>query len=347
MNTSRTLLSLIAVAGLALTTYACSPPPSDDSPTSDTSSTSDTGNNGGNGGSVDLPMEAGAFSTTDTADDATWTTVDFEQQYDEPPVVFATPSSEGGMGDPAAFQIRNVTTESFEIVAREPASQNGTHDSVESHYLAVEPGESEMPDGSRIAAGRLETNRVADSWNDIDLPDGFDSPIAMAQLQTANNETNSTPDQPSLPWLTVAVANVSSDLFNAAFERSECSEGELTSREDLGWVAFESGTQGTISGADGTSVAYETIRTPEDVTGWDDGGTTVEFERSYDSAPGIVAHKQTWNAEDGGWLRLADASSSGVTALVDETQCSDDERSNTTGESAGLFVFSGSFRVQP
>ncbi len=109
----------------------------------------------------------------------------------------------------------------------------------------------------------------------------------------------------------------------------------------------QSGASGTVADADENEFAYETIRTGDEVQGWDDGGTTVEFDGTYDSTPGIVASKGTRNAPDGGWPRLSDPSPSDVTVRVDEDGCEDSERGNSTGEAAGLFAFSGGFRIQP
>jgi len=103
-------------------------------------------------------MEAGRKRLLDTFSQSTFTRVSFQQQYRTTPLVFALPSSEGS--DPSALRIRNITATGFEVVQVEPAGTDGEHVSMEIHYLAVTPGEHQLPDGTRITGGQTRVSAI-------------------------------------------------------------------------------------------------------------------------------------------------------------------------------------------
>ena len=78
-------------------------------------------------------------------------TVTFRQAYSSPPVV-VTMAPKGGSQDPTAIVIRNVTATGFEAVQVEAPGANGVGPSRTIHYLAMDAGAHELPDGTRILA---------------------------------------------------------------------------------------------------------------------------------------------------------------------------------------------------
>ena len=99
-------------------------------------------------------MEAESTTLAATTTDPAFKTVNFRQSYATPPVVIVLATNE--TPDPSAFRIRNVTTTGFEVVQVEPANADGTQGAMTLHYLAVEPGEHELPDGTRILAATVD-----------------------------------------------------------------------------------------------------------------------------------------------------------------------------------------------
>lgn len=60
---------------------------------------------------------------------------------------------------PQAIRIRNVTTTGFEAAQVEPANVDGVQEAMTMHYLAVEPGTHELPDGTRVLADTVSTTK--------------------------------------------------------------------------------------------------------------------------------------------------------------------------------------------
>jgi len=215
-------------------------------------------------------IEAGtvALPATDVA--STFPPVAFRQTYAERPVVLVLSSSADG--DPVAVRVRDVTATGFELVQVEPGGEDGPHGAVEVHYLAVEPGEHTLADGTRIEAGFVSTTAVQHgrgvtgtlSWDDITFVTSFASPpVLLADLQTAVNEVAAIPGAPSEPWLVVALRSVIETGAEVALERSESAPGEITQPETVGWVAIEAGVITTFQSYDGSTVGLEALLTEE------------------------------------------------------------------------------------
>ena len=291
-------------------------------------------------------LEGGTVNKKDTYATPTWDVVTLQFTY-ETPVLLAIPNTNGG--NPADFRIRNVTQTSFETTLAEPPSEDGPHVAMDIAYVAVEAGQWALPDNRKIAAGFVETTALihkgGGGYKTVSLPGGFTNPIVLAQIQGMANEKNQLPSQPSEPWITVAVSNVTSNSFLVALDGCECFSGPLGGVEKIGWMAIEGNVSGQFLDTDNKSVSYETIDTGNIVTGWDDGGVTVSFGNNYGQIPLFVAKLQTRSEADGGWPRYFGLSNKSVNLLVDEDRCQNGER-NHVGEQAGLFVFSQSFRVQ-
>lgn len=291
-------------------------------------------------------LEGGLVNKKDTYANPTWDKIDLKYTY-ENPILLAIPNTNGG--NPADFKVRNVTTTSFELTLAEPPSEDGPHVAMDIAYVAVEQGQWLLPDGQKIAAGAVNTATLVHSggggFQTINLPAGFTNPIVLAQLQSTNNEQNNLPSQASSPWFTVAVRNVTNTTFQLALDGCECTTMAPGMSEKIGWMAIDGGITSNFIDEDNVPVTYETIRTGNSITGWDNGGVGVGFSANFSAPPLFVAKLQSRNSADGGWPRFYGLSAGAVALLVDEDACQDGERSHP-GEAAGLFVFSNSFRVQ-
>ncbi len=179
-------------------------------------------------------------------------------------------------GDPVAVRVRSVTTTGFELVQVEPGGEDGPHGPVEVHYLAVEPGEHILMDGTRIGAGFVMTTAVqhgtgvvgSRSWDSITFGTSFGSPpVLVAGLQTTANETAAIPGSASEPWLVVAVQGVTASGAEVALERSESAPGEVMGPETIGWVAIEAGVMTTLEANDGSPVGLESLLTATEISG--------------------------------------------------------------------------------
>jgi hypothetical protein len=298
---------------------------------------------------VEWRFEAGSVALPAAEVDSTFVPVSFRQTYAKPPVVVVLSSSADDA--PVAVRVRSVTATGFELVQVEPGGEDGPHGAVEVHYLAVEPGEHILADGTRIEAGFVSTASVQHgsgvvgtrSWDGISFTTAFSSPpVVLADLQTTANEVGAIPGAPSEPWLVVALRSVSEVGAEVALERSESAPGEITEAETVGWVAIESGVLTTLQSNDGSTVGLETLRTAEDIRGFGNGCRRADFTGTYGRAPLVVGHQVTRKGGDGSWLRRCSVDATGVELALDEDRFRDDERSHTT-EAAGLVILGGPF----
>ncbi len=293
-------------------------------------------------------MESDTATLERTSTSHSWTYIPLNQEYDEPPLIFALLTDEGGHA--TALRIQNITTNSFEAIQVEPESYNGKHGAMDIYYIAIEAGEHTLPNGTKIIAGTHDTNSsvgkndsAADVWDTISFSSSFGSaPVVLAMIQGLENEENNIPIENPSPWLTTAVSVVSNDDFLISLERSETNTGSVSNDETIAYLAIDSSAKGSLFDTSCNAVSYEAILTPQSVDGWDDGCDTFNFTNLYTATPHVIATKNTHNENDGGWLRRCSIDASSVGLTVDEDTAADNER-NHSGESAGIFVASGNF----
>ncbi|MEM6886299.1 MAG: autotransporter-associated beta strand repeat-containing protein, partial [Verrucomicrobiota bacterium] len=294
------------------------------------------------------------LSTTDTiSGPAVYTSVSFATYgatFTETPLVFALPTEEGT--NSADLRIRNVTTSGFDIVVAEPDGFDGPHIPMTNvSFIAVTPGRHEIQSGVFLDASRRTIDNTTAST--VVIPGGGTTqsvtfredysaaPAVLAQIQTDNNETRNVPAQTSQPWLTSQVQNVTTSGFDLSLERSETSSGSITTAEQVAILALQNTTSGgSFVDDNGSTISWEAFISGTVVDGWDDGGTTVNFNNSYSSTPLALADKATRIGGDGGWIRRGTLNTGGITLLIDEDTANDIER-NHTNEQASITAFSG------
>ena len=300
-------------------------------------------------------MEANTITIGDTYANPNFTTITLQRTYEQPPLIFALASNQGG--DPAAVKIRNRTNNSFEIVHNEPPNEDGPHIAMDVFYLAIEQGDHVLPDGTRIYAGEIQTQKVrydtsrfsngdTVGWETISFPVPFQArPMVLAQVQTMNSETNNVPSEPSSPWLTAAVQNVKTSSIELSLERSEVVSGQplVTNPETIAYLVMDV-ANGAFNDINNNTISFDTLYSNAVIDGWDNGCDDISFSKPFAGTPLVVATKNTLNGVDGGWLRRCHLTNTSIGLTVDEDRFNDTERGHIQ-ESAGIVAFSEPFQA--
>jgi hypothetical protein len=88
--------------------------------------------------------------------------------------------------DPAVVRIRNVDATGFEIRIQEWDYLDSLHAAETVSYLVMERGSFTLPDGTRVEAGRLETDRTS-SFEAVSFTDSFQTaPVVVAAVASFN-----------------------------------------------------------------------------------------------------------------------------------------------------------------
>ncbi|HBE68944.1 MAG TPA: serine protease, partial [Planctomycetaceae bacterium] len=207
--------------------------------------------------------EAGRITVTDE-----WTTVSLDQSYTDP-VVIAGPASFAGT-DPVTIRLRNVGPNSFQVRLQEWDYLDGNHANETVSYVVVESGTYELPDGTRVHAGRRSVNH---NEQRINFPGVFDStPVVHSQSQTFNGPAA----------IVTRQRQVNAGGFSVRLQEEENADG-THSNEQVGYIAFETGG-GTVGDS-----AYRIARAGN----VNDAFRTVNFQGTFDAPPVFLASMQT------------------------------------------------------
>lgn len=292
-----------------------------------------------------LKFEVQTLTLTDTVN---FTSVNFQQVYDELPVVFVMASEENP--DPATVRIRNVSTSGFELAQVEPEGRNasGLSASMTVQYLAIEPGQHTLADGTEIDVGVHVTSnsvyyRDGASYDAINFDIGFSAtPVLLSQIQTMTNEIAVPPiSNYARPWITATTQNLSSSGFQLILDRSEVNGGTVTSVETVGWLAIARDLNGVIESQAG-DIDFLTSRFTN-IQGWGNNGSCYasNLSRSFNNIQ-VIGGKNTRNGNNGGWGRRCLLSSNRIGFVTDEDQDRDAER-NHIAETFGFIAFDDAF----
>lgn len=293
-------------------------------------------------------MEMAAVTAQDTFTTPAWTSVSFIQPFAVRPVVAVLPTNDGG--DPATLRVRNVTTTGFELLQVEPGANDGPHLAMPTAYIAIEPGNHLLPDGSRITALEHSTTSFANrlistTWDTVFFPTAFaGTPAVIAQIQTIANESLAPPSTSSAPFMDVGLRNVGSTSLQVTLERAESTAGSVTVAERIGIIAIDSGANVSFTDALGSSIVLQALATASNIQGWDNGCYTNAYPVPFAATPLAVASANTRSGNNGGWVRRCSQSSASLGLTVDEDIDTDAERSHI-GESAGIVAASSAFHA--
>jgi len=299
----------------------------------------------------------GAQNYNNTFNNGTFTTVTLTPNFSQTPIVFVLPTIQGG--DPANVRGRNVTPSSFEAAPTEPHREDGPHITMQSTSISVDEGNYTLPDGTRFEVGKDNVtaeqygtgNPGTSSWHQINFNVPFTvAPIVVATIQTMNNEVgengNFPPAVSSLPFLDVAIRNVTPTGFQVALERSEIENGAVLTPETIGYMAMEPAT-GTFVDDNNNTVEYKAF-SYNGARGWSNGCVTANFpDGAFSSTPIAMASKRSRNNPDGGWVRRCSLTATRIGVRIDEDREieGDNERSVSVAqaESISVIAFSRSF----
>jgi len=120
--------------------------------------------------------------------DGEWTTVSFDEAFDDVPVVFTEVQSTNTDDTvqwsltPSLATVRNVTKSGFEVRVHEPNDETPAQQEVA--FVAVEPGRSIHGDG----IAEVSTTGVTDeTWQTVEFEQEFDDvSVLLAEVQTAD-----------------------------------------------------------------------------------------------------------------------------------------------------------------
>ncbi|WP_248910118.1 glucosamine inositolphosphorylceramide transferase family protein [Halocatena marina] len=115
-----------------------------------------------------------------TLADHTWSSVSFDQTFDQTPLVFC--QSETMQGNQAIVtRVSNVSSEGFDVKVQEEEA-NGSHKVESLGYVAIEPGVGTLH-GMAFEAGRTT---IDGHWHSLSFENGFTNPVFLAGMQTYN-----------------------------------------------------------------------------------------------------------------------------------------------------------------
>jgi len=231
------------------------------------------------------------------------------------PVVFALPPTRNGT-NVAVVRITDVQSDEFTVRIKEPPSENGIHGTGETvSYIVLEAGEWELPDGTILEVGTLDTNatvgiNVQNSWEQITFSSVFTSkPVALSQVQS-NNDSH---------YVVTRQRLLNTTGFKVALEENEA-KTTAHGTETIGWLAIENST-GSWDGH-----LYEADRTAKNVThNW----TSITFAQSFSNPPRFMANLGSYHGDDNAHLRYQSLTKDGVEVMVEEDTGHDSETTHT------------------
>ena len=252
-------------------------------------------------------VEMGQAIVQDTFVSPTWTTITFIRPFSTRPIVTVLPTTNGG--DPMTLRIRNVTTTSFDVITTEPNGNDGPHLQNTTAYLAIEPGNHVLPDGSRIVAIEHSTisfasQLISTTWDPVAFPAVFPTaPAVVVQIQTMANETGTPPGTSSIPFMDVGIQNVSAASLQVTLERAESTSGTISTSERIGIIAIENNTDLSFVDSFGTNARLQGVLTSDNIRGYDDGCYTNNYPGAFGATPLSVASMNRRDGNNGGWVR--------------------------------------------
>ena len=264
------------------------------------------------------PPAPGLVDTGEVVVNHEWKRVHFNRPFSDPVVVASSMSSNDS--DPAVVRIRNVDNQGFEIRLQEWEDQDGVHGFETVGFLIVENGSHTLPDGTRIEAGRIQTDaRSAFDFAPFDEPFAAEIvPVVFASVTTFN-ETAAVATQ---------IQAINADGFDVRMrELDASSRGHQV--ETISFVAWEP-VSGTIDGT-----VFEVSQTTE--TGKHDG-YTVQYQNILETQPIVLTSMQTTNSGDTSTLRWRNRTPYSVEVWIDEEQSGNTE-TNHASKKVGYGIF--------
>jgi hypothetical protein len=261
--------------------------------------------------SASLKLEVGEVIV-----DGTWQTVAFNQTFIDPVVVCKPLSLQDS--DPAVVRIRNVDSTGFEIRVQEWDYLDDAHASESVGFIAMERGSYTLANGTRVEAGRFETDSAKKF-----VAMTFDQPFGVVPVViTAVSSFN------ELDTVTTRLRNITTAGFDFRMQEQELNAPKHA-LETVSFIAWEP-SAGVID-----ELTFEVDRTLDAVT---QKFYTIQYTQAFSNIPAFLADMQTSDGQDTANLRWKNKDIYGIDIQVDEEQSRNRERKHTS-EVVGYMVF--------
>ncbi len=247
--------------------------------------------------------------------DHEWRRVDFQQSFSDPILVLKALSANGGQ--PALIRVRDVDATGFWVRVQEWDYLDGSHVTETASYLAMERGRHQLPDGTWVEAGSLQTDATNVFQYQAFAEPFAEVPVVFAAVSTVNGAAA----------VNARLDRISADGFFVGMSEEESSR-QVHSEEVIHFVAWEAST-GVVQG-----LRYEVGRTAERVNHLP---YQLTYESVFERAPVLVADMQTSKGGDAAALRWQNLDVDAVDLWVQEEQSMDEEMAHTR-EEVGYFV---------
>ncbi|MEY6432515.1 DUF4082 domain-containing protein [Thioalkalicoccus limnaeus] len=223
-----------------------------------------------------LPMEVGEIQL-----DNAWLWVSFQGEYTDP-IVIAGPLSDSDP-DPVVVRVRDIGPTGFWArVQKWDHLLDGTHAQGTLGYLVMERGRHQLPSGTWVEAGRLESDMTS-AFTSISFERRFaEAPVVLTTV-TSENAGDA---------IAARVRRITRWRFEVGLMEQEGSAQERLA-ERVDYIAWEPAT-GVLDG-----VAFEVARA-EQVT---DSGLTLFYQYPLAAPPMLLANMQTANENEAAHLR--------------------------------------------
>ncbi len=245
-----------------------------------------------------------------------WLRVKFSKNFNNP-VVIVKPASNND-SQPCVVRIRNVNADGFEVRLQNWDYLADNHGVESVNFIAVESGSFEMPDGSLVEAGIMESHN-AGSFVPMTFAQEFKLVPVMASSIITDNEIDAVAGR---------IRNISLTGFEFEIQEQEANVKEHA-LESVAYIAWEpsAGLTGNLS--------YEISKTADTLTHtWQ----TITFNEYFDDNLIFIADMQSTDGNDSANLRFSELTGTSVQLKVAEEQSKDSETSHTT-EIAGFMAF--------
>ena len=274
----------------------------------------DQGSNPLDSGSIPLPVSL-TLETGEIRVDHNWMQVAFKESFSDPVVVAGSLSLEDT--SPAVIRIRNVNAGGFEIRVQEWDYLDGVHGVERVSYVVMERGTYTLTDGTRLEAGRFETDR-AKNFESIAFAQDFQkTPVVIASISSVNENDA----------VTGRLRNISTGGLEFCLQEQERNR-KKHQVETVSYIAWEP-SSGTING-----LRFEVDKTANMV---DNSFQTLGFAQPFTQEPLFLAGQQTADGMDTANVRWTNKNANTVDVLVSEEQ-SRNKETRHNGEVVGFVV---------
>jgi PKD repeat protein len=263
----------------------------------------------------DAPIEVGEVTVNQQ-----WKRVNFQGTFVDPVVVAGAMSGKGG--DPAVVRVAGIDASGFWVRVQEWDYLDGRHRNEVVPYLVAERGSHQLPDGSWIEAGTVNTD-ATDAF--VSVP--FTAPFAADPVVLASVTTDKEDDA-----VTTRLRQIDVLGFEVGMQQQE-SNPQVHAEEAIDYVAWQP-SSGVVNG-----LRFEVKRTGDLVT---DKPYTLNYPAPFAVPSYLLLTMQSTDGGDTANLRWKSRGTKSVQVWVDEEQSRDRETKHTS-ETVGHFLLAPAY----